>query len=112
MVHEIDWNRYKVKNESPLVIVSHICSTRIPYKTIVKENVVDRMEIERDQAIPVTATILIHDKAGQGSRSQEAYLIIQKVYANSGPVLYRAGRQKEPTLVCWRSSHKKSRQTF
>jgi DNA topoisomerase-6 subunit B len=48
VVNEIDWARYKVKNDSPLVIVSHICSTRIPYKTVGKENVADRPEIERE----------------------------------------------------------------
>jgi DNA topoisomerase-6 subunit B len=48
VVNEIDWNRYKVKNESPVVIVSHICSTRIPYKTVGKENVADREEIEKE----------------------------------------------------------------
>jgi DNA topoisomerase-6 subunit B len=28
--------------------VSHICSTRIPYKTVGKENVADRTEIEKE----------------------------------------------------------------
>jgi DNA topoisomerase VI subunit B len=48
VVNDTDWNRYKVGNDSPLVIVSHICSTRIPYKTVGKENVADREEIERE----------------------------------------------------------------
>ena len=48
VVNELDWSRYKVKGEPPLVIVSHICSTRIPYKTVGKENVADRPELERE----------------------------------------------------------------
>ena len=48
VVNETDWTRYKVKGDAPLVIVSHICSTRIPYKTVGKENVADRPEIERE----------------------------------------------------------------
>lgn len=49
IVNEIDWNRYKVKDSNaPMVIASHICSTRIPYKTVGKENVADRPEIERE----------------------------------------------------------------
>ena len=48
VVNETDWGRYKVKNDPPLVIVSHICSTRIPYKTVGKENVADRPEIEKE----------------------------------------------------------------
>lgn len=48
VVNDIDWTRYKVKGDPPLVIASHICSTRIPYKTAGKENVADRREIERE----------------------------------------------------------------
>lgn len=48
VVNETDWGRYKIKNDSPLVIVSHICSTRIPYKTVGKENVADRPELEKE----------------------------------------------------------------
>ncbi len=48
IVNEMDWSRYKIKGEPPLVIVSHICSTRIPYKTVGKENVADRPELERE----------------------------------------------------------------
>lgn len=48
VVNDTDWGRYKVKNDPPLVIISHICSTRIPYKTVGKENVADRPEIERE----------------------------------------------------------------
>lgn len=48
VVNEIDWARYKVKGDPPFVIVSHICSTRIPYKTAGKENVADRPEIEKE----------------------------------------------------------------
>ena len=48
VINEIDWSRYKVKGDPPFIIVSHICSTRIPYKTAGKENVADRPEIERE----------------------------------------------------------------
>ena len=48
VVNDTDWGRYKVKGEPPFIIVSHICSTRIPYKTAGKENVADRPEIERE----------------------------------------------------------------
>ena len=48
VIHDTDWGRYKIKGEPPFIIVSHICSTRIPYKTAGKENVADRPEIERE----------------------------------------------------------------
>ena len=54
VVNDTDWGRYKVKGEPPFIIVSHICSTRIPYKTAGKENVADRQEIEREIKIGIT----------------------------------------------------------
>lgn len=53
VVNDIDWGRYKVKHDAPMVIASHICSTRIPYKTVGKENVADRPEIERELRLAV-----------------------------------------------------------
>lgn len=53
VVNETDWPRYKVKGEPPLVIASHICSTRIPYKTAGKENVSDRRELEKELRLAV-----------------------------------------------------------
>ena len=44
----IDWSTYKVYFPSPLAIVTHICSPKIPYKTVGKEAVADRPEIERE----------------------------------------------------------------
>ena len=48
VINDIDWSRYKIKGEPPFIIISHICSTRIPYKTAGKENVADRPEIEKE----------------------------------------------------------------
>ena len=53
VVNETDWARYKVKGDPPLVIASHICSTRIPYKTAGKENVADRRELEKEIRLAV-----------------------------------------------------------
>jgi len=45
---EVDWRRYHVPQDAPVAVVTHICSTRIPYKTVGKEYIADRPEIERD----------------------------------------------------------------
>jgi len=45
---EVDWRRYHVPREAPLGVITHICSTRIPYKTVGKEYIADRPEIERE----------------------------------------------------------------
>ena len=45
---EIDWRRYHVPQDSPVAVITHICSTKIPYKTVGKEYIADRPEIERE----------------------------------------------------------------
>jgi DNA topoisomerase-6 subunit B len=46
VIEEVDWPRYKVSQDAPLIIVTHVCSTRVPYKTVGKEYIADRPEIE------------------------------------------------------------------
>ncbi len=47
VIDDIDWRRYKISIEDmPIIVVTHIYSTRIPYKTVGKEYVADRPEIE------------------------------------------------------------------
>ncbi|QQG49588.1 MAG: DNA topoisomerase VI subunit B [archaeon] len=45
---DIDWRRYHIPPEAPVGVITHICSTKIPYKTVGKEYIADRPEIERD----------------------------------------------------------------
>ncbi len=45
---EVDWRRYHVPSEAPVGVITHICSTRIPYKTVGKEYIADRPEIQRE----------------------------------------------------------------
>ncbi|MDA4128653.1 MAG: DNA topoisomerase VI subunit B [Thaumarchaeota archaeon] len=45
---EIDWKRYHVPQDAPVAIITHIASTKIPYKTVGKEYIADRPEIERE----------------------------------------------------------------
>ena len=44
----VDWKRYHVPQDAPVAVITHICSTKIPYKTVGKEYIADRPEIERD----------------------------------------------------------------
>ncbi len=45
---EIDWRRYHVPQDAPVGVITHIVSTKIPYKTVGKEYIADRPEIERE----------------------------------------------------------------
>ena len=43
----VNWKRYKVSPGMPIAVVIHICSTKIPYKTVGKEFIADRPEVEK-----------------------------------------------------------------
>ena len=44
----INWRHYKIAPEVPIAIVVHLCSTKIPYKSVGKEFIADRPEVERE----------------------------------------------------------------
>jgi len=44
----VNWRYYKVTQDMPMGLIVHICSTKIPYKTVGKEFVSDRPEVERE----------------------------------------------------------------
>ena len=101
VVNEIDWKRYKVNPDSPLVIVSHICSTRIPYKTVGKENVADRLEIERELRLALQFILrkiqIFMNKRGQAEMAKKR----ANLYSKYLPLLAQfctelAGKKKEP----------------
>lgn len=43
-----DWSRYKIRPDMPIAFIVHVCSTKVPYKTVGKEYIADRPEIERE----------------------------------------------------------------
>ncbi|MDX1441061.1 MAG: DNA topoisomerase VI subunit B [Nitrosopumilaceae archaeon] len=101
VVNDIDWSRYKAKGDPPLVIVSHICSTRIPYKTAGKENVADRQEIERELRLTIQFLArklsIFMNKRGQAEAARKR----ANLYAKYVPLIAQfctelAGKKKEP----------------
>jgi len=50
VISSINWRRYKVTPDMPIAILVHICSTKIPYKTVGKEFIADRPEVRREIA--------------------------------------------------------------
>jgi DNA topoisomerase-6 subunit B len=50
VINDMNWRRYKVAPEMPVAILIHICSTKVPYKTVGKEYIADRPEIRREIA--------------------------------------------------------------
>jgi len=45
---EVDWRHYKVSPDMPIAVFVHICSTKVPYKTVGKEFISDRPDVERE----------------------------------------------------------------
>jgi DNA topoisomerase-6 subunit B len=50
VIQAMNWRRYHVTPEMPVAIVVHICSTKVPYKTVGKEFIADRPEVRREIA--------------------------------------------------------------
>lgn len=101
IVNETDWGRYKIKGDPPLVIISHICSTRIPYKTVGKENVADRPELERElkNALQYLARKLAVHMSRQGAADMAKKRA--NLYSKYVPLIAQfstelAGKKKEP----------------
>ncbi len=44
----IDWKAYGVEFPAPLVVLAHICSTKVPYKGVGKESIAEVPEIEKE----------------------------------------------------------------
>ena len=101
VINDTDWGRYKVKGDPPFIIVSHICSTRIPYKTAGKENVADRQEIERE--LRLALQYLSRKLAAYMSKRGQAEMAKKRanLYAKYIPLIAQfctelAGKKKEP----------------
>jgi DNA topoisomerase-6 subunit B len=50
VIAAMNWRRYHVSPDMPLAMVVHICSTKVPYKTVGKEFIADRVEVRREMA--------------------------------------------------------------
>jgi DNA topoisomerase-6 subunit B len=48
VISDMNWRRYKVAPDMPIAILVHICSTKVPYKTVGKEFIADRPEVRKE----------------------------------------------------------------
>ena len=48
VIKSINWRHYKVTPDMPIAIITHICSTKVPYKTVGKEFIADRPEVRNE----------------------------------------------------------------
>lgn len=50
VINDMNWRRYKVAPDMPVAILVHVCSTKVPYKTVGKEFIADRPEVRKEIA--------------------------------------------------------------
>jgi len=50
VITAMNWRRYRVQPEMPVAVLVHICSTKVPYKTVGKEFISDRPEVRKEVA--------------------------------------------------------------
>ena len=48
VIKAMNWRRYRVSPDLPIAVLVHICSTKVPYKTVGKEFIADRPEVKRE----------------------------------------------------------------
>jgi len=48
IVKSINWRRYGIMPGMPFAVLVHLCSTKVPYKTVGKEIIADRPEVSRE----------------------------------------------------------------
>lgn len=51
VIRSFNWRMYKVPDNNKLAIITHIASTKVPYRTAGKESIADRVEIEREMRL-------------------------------------------------------------
>ncbi|MBS7611806.1 DNA topoisomerase VI subunit B [Candidatus Bathyarchaeota archaeon] len=100
----IDWSRYKVEvTIDPVAVIVHICSTKIPYKTVGKEFIADRPEIEHEiiNGVRIVARqLMLHLSRKKRVQMERARLEVFSKYLDKLTLFSTrlAGRKKPPDL--------------
>ncbi len=48
VIESTNWDQYRVSFPAPVIVLTHVCSTKVPFKGVGKESVADVPEIERE----------------------------------------------------------------
>jgi len=112
VIRSINWRRYKVSSDMPLAILVHVCSTKVPYKTVGKEFIADRPEVKSEilNGIREVARRLQIFLSKQEHRAKERRRL--SVFSKYLPKIAKfstdlAGKKKEPDIEVLLRSVKK-----
>jgi len=103
VIRSMNWRRYKVSPNMPIAILVHICSTKVPYKTVGKEFIADRPEVSKEvlNSIREVARQLQHFLTKKEYVERERKRL--DVFSKYLPKIARfstnlAGKEKEPDI--------------
>jgi len=103
IIKAMNWRRYHVTPDIPIAILVHLCSTKVPYKTVGKEFIADRPEVKREilNGIRDAARELQHFLTKQEHRERERKRL--SVFSKYLPKIAQfstglAGKKKAPDL--------------
>lgn len=98
---EVDWRRYHVPPDAPVAVLTHVASTRIPYKTVGKEYIADRPEIQREIRLAAREALRRLSIFLSRKGSMEAVQRKMNIYGKYLPLIAKfsqelAGKKKPP----------------
>jgi DNA topoisomerase-6 subunit B len=104
IIKAMNWRRYKVSPDLPIAILVHLCSTKVPYKTVGKEFIADRPEVKREilNGIREAARELQHflTKQEHVERDRKRLNIFSKYLPKIAQFSTElAGKKKQPDLT-------------
>lgn len=53
VIEKINWEQYNIVMPAPLIILTHVCSTKVPFKGVGKESIADVPEVERELGLAI-----------------------------------------------------------
>ena len=100
VITTMNWRRYRVTPDMPIAILVHICSTKVPYKTVGKEFIADRPEVRREIAngLRETARQLQHFVAKRQNieRGKKRLTVFAKYLPKIAQFSTELAQKKEP----------------
>jgi len=103
IIKSINWRKYKVTPDMPVVILVHLCSTKVPYKTVGKELIADRPEVKAEilNGIREVARQLQHYMSKREYREKERKRLA--TFSKYLPKIAKfstelSGKEKEPDI--------------
>lgn len=105
VIKRINWQRYKLELATmPLAFFVHICATKVPYKTVGKEYIADRPEVEYE--IEWALKTCARELKMHLSKKEKASIVQRRltVFERYMPLLAQfstelAGKEKQPDYV-------------